>query len=200
VRVSLDDTQAFFGPRAAGWEERFGDDQPVYDAAIARLDLPPGAWVADLGCGSGRALVPLRRAVGDRGVVVGVDATPQMLAEARRLGRGNVAALVLGDARRPPLAPSSLDAVVAAGLLPHLDDVPTAVATWAALARPGAPLLVFHPISRAALAARHGHAPSDDTAIAPARLVPTLASASWRVEVVEDEHDRPFVVVARQPS
>ena len=57
--------------------------EPVYRAgrlaALADLDLRPGARVLDLGCGTGLNLPGLVQAVGSSGQVIGVDAAPRML-------------------------------------------------------------------------------------------------------------------------
>ena len=79
VQPHLRRTRAFFGERAARWEDRFPDDDAAYADAIAELRPAPGGVVIDLGCGTGRALPHLRRAVGPDGVVIGIDATSQML-------------------------------------------------------------------------------------------------------------------------
>jgi hypothetical protein len=52
------ETRAFFAVRAATWEVRFGHDLPAYENAVAESGLPEGAVVADVGCGTGRALPP----------------------------------------------------------------------------------------------------------------------------------------------
>ncbi|MET9111959.1 methyltransferase domain-containing protein, partial [Streptomyces zhihengii] len=75
--------QEFFGARAADWDSRFPDDGPAYAAAVALLGLRGGDRVLDAGCGTGRALEPLRAAVGADGVVIGMDLTPGMLDAAR---------------------------------------------------------------------------------------------------------------------
>ncbi len=69
-------TREFFRPRAAGWDERFPDDAPVYAAAVAAMGTLNDAVVLDAGCGTARAVMQLREAVGPGGLVIGADATP----------------------------------------------------------------------------------------------------------------------------
>jgi SAM-dependent methyltransferase len=96
----------------AGRYEHLG---PIYDAVSLEVlyrrprrrlaDLfgaLPGAVVVDLGCGTGRNLAWLRRAVAPGGRVVGVDASASMLGaahrRARRMGWSDVT-LLPGDVR-----------------------------------------------------------------------------------------------------
>jgi demethylmenaquinone methyltransferase/2-methoxy-6-polyprenyl-1,4-benzoquinol methylase len=53
--------------------------------AVGRLGLKPGDTVLEVGCGTGRNLALLHEAVGAEGVVIGVDASDGMLAQARQL-------------------------------------------------------------------------------------------------------------------
>jgi SAM-dependent methyltransferase len=194
----LRENRGFFGPRAAGWEDRFPGDEPQFQRAIDELGVPTGGRTLDVGCGTGRALPLLRAAVGARGVVLGLDATPEMLAEARRLGREQVAFLLLGDAHRLPLADSSLDAIFAAGLVEHLTDPSAGLAELARVTRPGGRLAIFHPISRAALAARRGGTPSDDDALSPRRLPGLLDGAGWRAERIDDGEECYLALATRR--
>lgn len=77
--------------------------------AVARLGLKAGARVVEVGCGTGRNLPALREAVGSEGEVIGVDASPGMLAEAQktisRRGWQNVT-LIHGDAAKLTLEES----------------------------------------------------------------------------------------------
>jgi SAM-dependent methyltransferase len=198
--ATLQATREFFGPRAAGWEQRFPDDEPRYARAVRDLAVAPGATALDLGCGTGRALAPLRAAVGSAGRVLGLDATIEMLAEAQRLGRDQLAALLLGDVLRLPFATGSADAVFAGGLLPHLADPAAALIEIGRVTRPGGRLAIFHPIGRVALAARHGGVPSDDDVIAPARLRALCAATGWSVLLIDDAEDRYLALAERNPQ
>ncbi len=52
--------------------------------AVERLGLQAGETVIDLGCGTGLSLPLLAPAAGEQGRVIGLDASPDMLAIARR--------------------------------------------------------------------------------------------------------------------
>jgi SAM-dependent methyltransferase len=191
-------TRDFFGPKAATWEDRFPDDAPAYARAVADLAPPPGGVALDAGCGTGRALPFLREAVGPSGLVLGVDATPEMFAEATRRGRARLATLILTDASRLPLRAAAVDAVLAAGLVPHLADPAAGLRELARVTRPGGRLALFHPIGRATMAARQGHAPSDADTMAPPRLRALLDGSGWSLHEVDDAADRYLALAVRR--
>jgi SAM-dependent methyltransferase len=194
------ETRAFFAPRAADWEERFPDDDRAYAAAVADLGLGAGQTALDAGCGTGRALPHLRGAVGPGGRVLGVDLTPEMLATACRYGRHRHGWLLLADARRLPLGSGVVDAVFAAGLLPHLPDPDGALAELARVTRPGGRLALFHPSGRAALAARQGRRLREDDTLAHATLRRLLERTGWRLDRYDDGPDRFLAVAGRTPG
>jgi SAM-dependent methyltransferase len=194
----ITETQAFFTPRAATWDTKFGDDLPAYAAAIAEAGVPAGGVVIDVGCGTGRALPALRRAVGPRGTVVALDLTPEMLRHARVQGRAAHAALVVADARHLPLADASVDAVFAAGLIMHLPDAEAGLRQLARVTRPGGLLILFHPSGRAALAARHGRTLGPGEPLAAAPLRQSTRNAGWRLTTYDDAECRFLAVAARE--
>jgi SAM-dependent methyltransferase len=102
---------------AAGGEASAGG-LAFLDRVVAR-HFPPShdAVILEPGCGAGY-LIRAARAAGYRNVS-GIDASPDQVAEAARLG---IAGVGLGDAREriAALAPQSLDAVVAFDLLEHM--------------------------------------------------------------------------------
>jgi ubiquinone/menaquinone biosynthesis C-methylase UbiE len=76
---------------------------PARRRAVVALGLRPGDTVLEIGAGTGRNFPYLIEAVGSTGTVIGIDASPGMLAEAEKLiakhGWSNVE-LLLGDATR----------------------------------------------------------------------------------------------------
>ncbi|MEU5275739.1 class I SAM-dependent methyltransferase [Streptomyces asoensis] len=191
--------QEFFGARAADWDRRFPDDGPAYAAAVGGLGLRAGDRVLDAGCGTGRALPPLREAVGPTGVVVGVDLTPAMLTAAGQAGRGRDGHLVLADVAGLPLRSAVLDAVFAAGLVAHLPRPQENLRELARVVRPGGTLALFHPIGRAALAARQGRRITPQDLRAEANLRPLLRGSGWRMTSYADEDARFLALAVREP-
>jgi SAM-dependent methyltransferase len=117
--------------------------------APARLE---GARVLDLGSGAGQDAYVLAQLVGERGAVVGVDATPEQLAHARahldwhrtRFGyaRSNVEFLEgdIGQLEALDLAPASFDVIVSNCVFNLLADKPAVFAAAYRLLKHGGEL------------------------------------------------------------
>ena len=196
----LTETRAFFACRAATWDAKFGDDLPSYCAAVAEAGIRRGGVAIDIGCGTGRALPPLRMAVGPSGAVIALDITPEMLDVARPAATLAGASLVLADARVLPLPGNSVDVIFAAGLVNHLPDTAAGLRELARVTRPGGLLVLFHPSGRAALAARHGHALSPDEPLAEGPLRRSTAASGWALTGYDDAPHRFFAVAVRAPG
>ncbi|MGW5046319.1 class I SAM-dependent methyltransferase [Streptomyces griseoluteus] len=191
--------QEFFTARAAGWDNRFPDDGPAYAAAVSDMGLGEGDRVLDAGCGTGRALPPLRAAVGSSGTVIGADLTSAMLEAASQAGRGREGALLLTDVTALPLRTESLDAVFAAGLIAHLPEPSENLRELARVVRRRGTLALFHPIGRAALAARQGRQLTPDDLRAEANLGPLLARSGWSMTSYVDEPGYFLALAVREP-
>jgi SAM-dependent methyltransferase len=193
----LASTRAFFGVRAADWDRKFSDDGPAFAAAVAEAGIPRSARVADVGCGTGRALPVLRERIGPDGLLVAIDATPEMLDVAVPRAKENGAALILADAMRLPLRDGCVDAIFAAGLLSHLPDPVLGLAEFTRVSSGAGLLILFHPIGRAALAAKHGHELNDRDTLARPVLTSLLERGGWTLSSYDDADHR-FLAVAHQ--
>jgi SAM-dependent methyltransferase len=120
-----------------------------------------------------------------------------MLEAAARAGRDRDGQLLLADVARLPLRTESLDAVFAAGLVSHLPHPAENLRELARVVRAGGTLALFHPIGRAALAARQGRRTTPDDLRAEENLEPLLATAGWRMTSYADEDTRFLALAAR---
>ncbi|GAB2619135.1 hypothetical protein Aab01nite_33090 [Paractinoplanes abujensis] len=199
-RWHLTESRAFFAPKAAGWDDKFGDDLPAYGKAVEAAGPAPGDVALDLGCGTGRALPALATAVGPTGRVIGLDCTPAMLAEAHAKGRDRAATLLQADARLLPLATAAADVVFAAGLVHHLPDPEAGLAELARVTRPGGRLVLFHPTGRVALAARHGRKLTPADPMNEDNLTRALEATGWTPSRYEDDENHFLAVAVRSPA
>ncbi len=123
-------------------------EEPVVDAILAAL--PPIKSAIDVGTGTGRIARKLaRQGVAD---VLGVDATPEMLAVARDNARREelhnlrFEHAVIGD-EGLPAASDTFDLLTCGLMLCHLPDLRRAITECVRVVRPGGRLLLtdFHP-------------------------------------------------------
>ncbi|MGA9871685.1 MAG: methyltransferase domain-containing protein [Rhodococcus sp. (in: high G+C Gram-positive bacteria)] len=126
---------------------------PVYGAgrstAISLLDLAPGSHVLDIGCGTGLNFPLLQRQIGPRGSITGVDASAQMLAQARqRADSAGWSNVTLIEADATAVNPAALtphqrfDAAIATYALSLMPTWQTALSTMISATRSGGQIAV----------------------------------------------------------
>jgi demethylmenaquinone methyltransferase/2-methoxy-6-polyprenyl-1,4-benzoquinol methylase len=106
------------------------EEGPMRDLGLRLLAAAPGEKALEVGCGTGHCLVELAKAVGPRGKVVGLDLSPNMLAEALKTvthaGCADRVELRQGDGEKLPFADGSFDALFMSFTL-ELFDTPAVV-------------------------------------------------------------------------
>jgi ubiquinone/menaquinone biosynthesis C-methylase UbiE len=112
----------------------------LIDACLRLMDLPRGARIADLGCGSG-VFTELMRQRGFH--CVGVDLSPKLI----EIGRNKFPQVefIEGDVENLPFPPASLDGVLLSGIVHHLPDPARCAAEVFRVLRPGGRFVAFDP-------------------------------------------------------
>lgn len=108
---------------------------------LERIGPAPGLRILDVGCGDGRLATTLAAAGAE---VTGLDASPVMLAAARRRAEaaGAALALVAGDAGRLPFADRRFDRVVSVATLCFSEDPQLPIREMARVLEPGGRLIL----------------------------------------------------------
>jgi SAM-dependent methyltransferase len=132
-----------FGERASYYTTSAAHTDPQVLARVVELAAPQPTWTAlDIGTGTGHtafALAPHLAAV------VGLDLTPEMLAEAEQLraARGlNNVTFQIADAHALPYPDASVDLVTCRRAAHHFSDIDRALAEMARVLRPGGRLVI----------------------------------------------------------
>jgi demethylmenaquinone methyltransferase / 2-methoxy-6-polyprenyl-1,4-benzoquinol methylase len=112
----------------------FGQDPRWRRFLVSRIDVGPRATVLDVATGTGavaRELLTQKRCT-----VVGLDQSPEMLAEARRRLPAGVT-LIEGRAEELPFPDAAFDALTFTYLLRYVDDPAAVLGELARVVRPG---------------------------------------------------------------
>jgi ubiquinone/menaquinone biosynthesis C-methylase UbiE len=122
-----------------------GRRRASFEALIEAAGVKPGQHVLDVGCGTGYFARLLAQAVGNDGLVVGVDASPEMIRYASdRARRARNCQFQLGTAESLSFPAEHFDVVVSSLFMHHLPDdlQPVAVGEMRRVLRPGGTLLI----------------------------------------------------------
>jgi demethylmenaquinone methyltransferase / 2-methoxy-6-polyprenyl-1,4-benzoquinol methylase len=117
----------------------FGQDPRWRGFLVSRLEVGPGDRVLDVATGTAAVALELTRRTGCS--VLGLDQSPEMLAEARRrvaeTGLADRIELVEGQAEELPFDDESFDGLTFTYLLRYVDDPAATLAELARVVRPG---------------------------------------------------------------
>jgi SAM-dependent methyltransferase len=138
--------------RPIGFRLAFGTAgvaSPLEDRATYELlELRPDDVVLDVACGPGNISRLLLERLGPNGLLVGLDASPTMLARAVADTNAGNAAYIRADAERLPFASASFDAVCCYAALYLMARPFDAIAEMARVLKPGGRVAVLTSVHR----------------------------------------------------
>lgn len=104
------------------WLLTLGRERAFRERLTELAALQPGEFVLDVGCGTGTLAIAAKQRVGDSGVVVGIDASPEMIDRAKRKARNAGVEVQFQPAvvEALPFPDASFDVVFSTLMLHHL--------------------------------------------------------------------------------
>ncbi|MCX7840556.1 MAG: class I SAM-dependent methyltransferase [Anaerolineae bacterium] len=189
----------FFDQSAAQWDAWENEETRArLRDIITALNIAPEADVLDVGCGTGILFPLLPQATNDKGHLVGLDISGEMLVRAQ--SKGYRVMCVQGDAQDLPLVAQSFDWIICNAVLPHFPDKLRALRELARALREGGTLVICHANSRQTINEIHrsvGGVIANDTIPDVNEMRALLEQAHLAPLEMQDAPDR-YVVVARK--
>jgi ubiquinone/menaquinone biosynthesis C-methylase UbiE len=183
----------FFDKEAQGWNDRcHQDDESEIRKLVERLGLKPGEWVLDVGTGGGVLLPHLRREVGDRGRVVGLDSSWKMILEAGKARTKQDFCLVNACVQRLPLKNQTFDCITCMDTFAHVNDKREALNEIGRILKKDGRLYIAHTLGKKELAEYHrgvGGVVRDDILPADHEMTGMMEGAGLKDIKIEDRPD-----------
>lgn len=182
--MSHDQHQKFYDQLAAEWDLQFtAEDLERLSHLLAGLEIQPGADILDLGCGTGILFDILRRRVGDKGTITGVDFSLEMARKAHRNFPFDNINVVDADVSNLPFKDDSFDFAVSFSAFDNFADKLGTLREVHRVLKANARLCIIHLVSSKELSEQHhreGGLLAEDE----------LPSAESMAELFDDSHFR----------
>jgi ubiquinone/menaquinone biosynthesis C-methylase UbiE len=106
------------------WVLTLGRDRAFREKTLDLAQIAAGESVLDIGCGTGTLAIAVKRRVGPAAQVTGIDASPEMIARARKKAKRTGADVMFETAavENIPFAAQSFDVVLSTVMLHHLPE------------------------------------------------------------------------------
>ncbi len=186
-----DPHQEFFDQLAAEWDLMFtAEDLERLSHVVEQLGVKQGMDILDLGCGTGILFDMLRREVGEKGSVTGVDFSIEMAQKAHRNFPFKNVNVVDADAINLPFGDDSFDMAISFAAFPHFSDQQRAIDETHRVLKPGAMFYIIHLESSKEIAEVHhriGGVVEHDTIPPEEKMRHMLNNSKFQEVSVEDQ-------------
>ena len=186
-----DPHQKFFDQLAAEWDLMFtAEDLERLSHLVAKLPVDSGMEILDLGCGTGILFDMLRRRVGEKGSVTGVDFSIEMAEKAHRNFPFDNVSVVDADATALPFKESIFDLAVTFSAFPHFSDQQRVLEEAHRVLKPSAKLYIIHLQSSKEIAAIHHRIGGvvDHDVLPPAEKMRQMFAAGRFTDIQIEDH------------
>lgn len=195
-----DKHQEFFDNLADEWDLMFTtEDLERLTNIVSNLNVTEGMDILDLGCGTGILFDMLRRIVGEKGSVTGVDFSFEMAQKAHCNFPFNNVNVVDADATSLPFADSTFDMAVAFSAFPHFSNQQRALDETHRVLKKDSSFTIIHLKSSRELSDTHhkiGGVLKNDL-IPPENKLRTMFDNSKFVDVKIEDYPGLFMAVAK---
>ncbi len=195
--------QEYFDQLAQTWDKELTRERlKCLSNIVKELGIKPGYYVLDIGSGTGVLLPFLIAELGDKGKIVALDFSAEMLGQAKAKNFQPIIGFAQADVLAIPLAGNSVDLAICNSVFPHFNDKVKALKEIARVLRNNGRLVICHTMSRKMINQLHQ---SIGGAVANALLPPEfqlkelIKQAGLKVTHFEDSPER-YLVIAEKSA
>jgi len=189
--MSHDQHQQFYNSLAAEWDLQFtAEDLERLSHLIEGLEITPGADILDLGCGTGILFDILRRRVGEKGTVTGVDFSIEMARKAHRNFPFDNINVVDADVSNLPFKDDSFDFAVSFSAFDNFADKLGVLHEVHRVLKANSRLCIIHLVSSKELSEQHhkqGGVLADDELPSAEKMAELFTDSHFRTVRIEDQ-------------
>ncbi len=144
----MSEHRKFFDSMAGSWDGMIPPGETGrLDKILDSMNIMPGESVLDAGCGTGILFPLIRKRIGEKGKITGLDISPGMLKKAEKKFPGE-AELIEGDAESIPVEDGVFDRVICFSSFPHFKDRERALKEFYRVLKENGTLHIIHTSSR----------------------------------------------------
>jgi len=181
----------FFDKEAHEWDDRYHqDDRSEIQRLVERFDLNPGDRILDVGTGNGILLPYLLRKIKNRGKIVAVDFSWNMLFEATKVEKKTNICFINACVEALPLRDQSFDCITCLAAFAHVDRKRKAVSELGRVLKSDGRLYIAHLLGKKELAEHHrsaGGAVKHDTLLPDLEMMAMMEGSGLKDIKISDQ-------------